>query len=107
MIKGYPPEREPTLVVVNNGYERRYFFSARTAVRGLGWLNWPESPKPYNGYEPGEVQVYRLDTEATDALNRALVNDPKQHDPRTGSWLPDTKKRFQTIIQNVTGIKEK
>lgn len=109
MIRSYQPEREPVLVVVNNGYERRYFYSARQATKGLGWLLWPDRPL-YKGrpHETnGEVQVYRLDVEATDALNQALLADKREHDPRTGGWLKTTAARLQTIIQNCTGIKEK
>lgn len=101
------PTREPVLVVVNNDFERRYFFSAKTAVRGLGWLLWPDRPL-HNGRPhevSGEVQVYRLDVEATETLNQTLLADPRQHNPM-GGWLPATAKRLQTIIQNCTGIKE-
>lgn len=101
-------DREPVLLAINNGFERRYFYSARQATRGLGWLVWKDSPSVGKaGIVPGEVQVYRLDIEATDTLQQALHTVPRDHDPKTGNWLKATTQRFQTIIQNCTGIKEK
>lgn len=99
------PEREPTLIVVNNDFERRYFFSAQQAARGLGWLIWPGSRSTNYGLEPGEVQVYRLDEEATDSLTAAL----HQEDKALGRAKADDKTRnarFKAIIHNITGIKE-
>ena len=101
-------DREPVIVVINNGFERRYFYSARQAMRGLGWLVW----EPHHGIEAGEVQVYRLDEEATDTLNAELRRVPRDLDSTGsfrpgGGWLKSTATKFQTIIQNCTGIKEK
>lgn len=101
-------DREPVLLVLNNGFERRYFYSARQAVRGLGWLVWKDSPGVgKTGIEVGEVQVYRLDVEATDTLQQSLGTVTRKHDPQTGGWLPGVTAQFRTIIQNCTGIKEK
>lgn len=104
--------REPTMIVINNGYEKRYFYSAAQAAAGLGWLVWPSGKSKVVGYyqpdqpEPGEVQVYRLDTEATEAVTRALVAADKPHDPSTGKWMPATKNKLRHIIHTLTGIKE-
>jgi hypothetical protein len=99
------PDREPTMIVVNNSFERRYFYSAAQAARGLGWMIWPSLARKHSELTPGEVQVYRLDVEATDTLNAAI----HQEDKALGRAKADDKTRnarFKAIIHNITGIKE-
>jgi hypothetical protein len=101
---------EPVIVVIDNDFEKRYFYSARQAARGvLGWFVWPDNIVVKRGYsQPGKVLVYRLDEEATNTLNATIHAEPKNVDPKnTSNWTKDTYTRFQTLIRNISGIKEK
>lgn len=103
------PTREPVLIVVANDHERRYFYSAIQAARGLGWLTWPDDTYVRRGeIAAGELHVYRLDVEATDTLNlevQAAHQRGLKHDPSTGKWVKETLTKLQTLVQNCTGIK--
>lgn len=98
------PTREPVLLILNTGYERKYYFSAKQAASYLGNLGWWHT---HTLPGKGEVQVYRLDNEATEALNRTLKAQRHDHDPRTGKWLKPVLDNFIVVIRNMTGIKEK
>jgi hypothetical protein len=101
-----PSLSDGTLIVVDNDFERRYFYSATTATRGLGWLIWPNNPMVRRGQmKAGEVKVYRLDTEASATLTQALLAASQKTDPHTGQWAKATIENFKTIIQNCTGIR--
>lgn len=96
-----PSKGDDVLIVVDNDYERRYFYSATSATRGLGWFNF----KAQRGVPAGTLKVYRLDEEASQELTRKIVAAPNKHDPTTGNWLKATADNYKNIFVKVTGIR--
>lgn len=92
-------DTDDVLIVVDNDYERRYFYSATTATRGLGWFSWPNR----HG-STGKLKVYRLDKEASDALTQQILAAPQSADAN-GRWSQQTKTNFKAIFKSF-GIKE-
>lgn len=100
-----PVVEEPVLLVINNPAERRYYFSATQLVRNLGYM---ARPNEYSA-DRGQVAVYRLDVEATEALTAELhatrIGDD-DYTPSTGKWLPHAISKFKEIVIRHTGVKD-
>lgn len=108
MAGASPTKDDSVLIVIDNEYERRYFYSATAATRGLGWLTFPTSYAATRyGVKPGKVKVYRLDTEASDTLTRDLVAAEKiaKTDPATGDWTKGAKENFKALFVSLTNIR--
>jgi hypothetical protein len=100
-----PVVSEPVLLVINNPAERRYYFSATQLVRNLGYM---ARPNAYSA-DSGQVAVYRLDVEATEALTAELhANTIGEGDytPSTGKWLPHAIDKFKEIVIRHTSVKD-
>lgn len=61
------PPRPTTLMVLENHYERRVYYSTDGAAKGLGFAHKNNRNSP-----DSDLLIYRLDEEATAAANRDL-----------------------------------
>lgn len=99
-------EREPTLIVVANEYERRYYYAGVQAGNGMGYVTFEDHVQKYGGV-PGEVHVYRLDVEATQALTRAVHAEQQRLDKMKNMTDKMWKSSMTKVIVSLTGIREK